>query len=390
MKRQLAILSGLLVMSSALISCGGAQEGSLLKIARDKVILVGVVPFEAPLLYQKGENWVGPDVEIVSEVTQKVNDALSKSGTAVKVDPFWVIKNKADGLLDAVKGGEVELAVAALGITEDRKDKVAFSEPYYTSELSVIINPVYKVLGAGDLAGKKIGIRDGTASAEFIRKKYTQSTVVPFSTVDEAALSLRRGEVDAVIADRLMAAYTLTAIAGVSHLELLPDVVGKIECGVVVRKGDRGMLSIVNSVISQVKDQGLYTKWIQEHLGDRLTRVEKRHTDRLERERKEVEPRNVVIEASREKGSKFDIYRVANLTFTLTRTKDRKVYRTSRVNFKGSVGYASVRVPPGTYVLYLNKFNFSPGSIIISPDSPSRLTYVLRWRRDETVELVRR
>ncbi len=100
---------------------------------------------------------------------------------------------------------------------------------------------------------------------------------MPFKTLDNAVLALRRGDVDAVIDDRNMAAYTLDTVPGMSHLEILPGTVGKIDCGVAMRKRDGDLRELVNEVITETKAEGQIAQWVSEHVGDRVAKVEGRH-----------------------------------------------------------------------------------------------------------------
>jgi hypothetical protein len=81
---------------------------------------------------------------------------------------------------------------------------------------------------------------------------------------------------------------------------------------------------------------------------------------------------------------------MANLTFTLTEEKSGQAYNSSRIDFKGSTGSASVTVPPGSYKLLVRKMNnWSPGIVVVQPSDPARLTIRIRLQRGGQVRITR-
>jgi len=284
----------------------------------------------------------------------------------------------------------VDIALGVFGITEARKELVTFSEPYYTSQLVLVINPTYQDARPNLLDGVDIGVREGTAVEELVREKFGGSTIVPFKSLDDAILALRRAEIGAVIDDQYMAGFALDTVPGVGHLEIVPGVVGTVDTAVAVQKKDTRLLVMINEVIAQVKAEDLYSQWLQEEAEAQLAKVQERHPERLERDRKAVLPRRVVIQLSKDNNNDFDIYRMANLTFTLTDEKSGQAYHSSRIDFQNRTGSASVTVPPGSYKLMVRKMNnWSPGVVVVQPSDPERLTIKIRLQRGGQVRMTR-
>ena len=205
---------------------------------------------------------------------------------------------------------------------------------------------------------------------------------MPFPTLDQAVLALKRTEIDALIDDRYMAAYSLANVPGVGHLEIVPGTIGTVECAVAVRNRDTALLEMVNEVIDKVNGEDLHGNWIQEAAGELMARIDQRHPDRLERQRKAEQPRRVVIRIRKDDNYDFDIYRMANLSFSLTDQDSGKSYYSSRIDFKNRVGFSSTTVPPGTYKISIPKMsNWTPGSVSIEPADPEQVTVTIRLGR---------
>ena len=368
-------------------SCSGeTSTATLNRMSKNRAVTMGSVPFEGPLLYQRGEDWIGPDAELGRLVAEKIAENL-EGGEGI--EGKWVGMQHAV-LATALANSEVDLVLGVFGITEARKELVTFSEPYYTSQLVLVINPSHRDSRTNLLDGMEVGVREGTAFEELVKEKFGGSTIVPFKSLDDAILALRRAEIGAVIDDQYMAAFALDTVPGVGHLEIVPEVVGTVDTAIAVQNKDTRLLGLINEVIAQVKAEDLYSQWLQGETEAQLAKIQERHPERLERERQAVLPRRVVIQVSKDSNNDFDIYRMANLTFTLTEEKSGQSYNSSRIDFQSSTGSASVTVPPGSYKLLVRRMNnWSPGVVVVQPSDPERLTIRIRLQRGGQVRMTR-
>ena len=386
-KKLLLTITALAILLSA--SCSDGASRTMDGIRLDKELVIGTVPFGAPLLYQSSQELVGPDAQLGQQILEKVRADIGEAAGTREIALRWSTRGY-DGLVGALENDQIDLVLGVFGINQERKERVAFSEPYYSSEAVLIINPLHQDIQIDRLDGRSIGVRAGTVIQQIVQEKFSKSTTVPFKTLDDAVLALKRSEVDAVVDDRNIAAYALDTVPGVAHLEIVPGVVETVDCGVAVRQEDEHLLGLVGEVISQLKSEDSYSQWLSEAAGDVVARVESRHPDRLEGERLAVEPRRLTIRVSKDKNYDFDIYRMANLSFRLTHQETGKVHNSSRIDFKGRVGVTSVTLVPGIYKLVLPKMNnWSPGAVQIRAKDPERVTVNIVLQRGGTVRMTR-
>lgn len=363
------IVVAVLLSSLLLLSCGGGAT-TVPDIQREKIAYVGTVPFEPPLLYQEEAALVGPDAELGQQIIEKLQETSdSMVDTAIKL--MWINRTYSS-LIPALKNHEVHFIMGVFGITEERKKEILFSEPYYTSELVLVVNPVHKAITPDQLGTANIGVREGTGIESFVKQKYASSKFTPFKTLDDAILALRRSEVDCVIDDKYMAAYSLQETPGAGHMDFGPEILGSIECGVGMRQGDKPLLDLVNQVIAENKSSGQYSSWLEQHSAGRVETVLARQQERLDQARKASEPRNVTIRVSRARNFTIDIYKMANLRFVLTNQSTGEKTSSSAIRFEGSTAVAAVTVPPGSYILALHRFNFR-ASVDIGPNDPKQV-----------------
>ena len=351
------------------------------RIKKEGVVKVVTIPHGGPLIYQKELDLVGMDAELAQRIVTRIGRVAIGPGQATDIKLHWITRSYGTWVA-ALENEEADLAVAVLGITDEAKTHIQFSEPYYTSVLVILINPAQRkdIESSENLGGTTIGVREDTAVHRLVEKQFPESKLLPLKTLDDGVLALRRGEVDAVIDDRYMAAYSLATVPGMSHLEMLPGVVGRLDCAVGMRKGEDDLLAVANEVVAEVKANDQVVQWISEHIGDRFAEVEGRHAARLENDREAARPRNVSIRVSKSANFSFDIYRLANLRFVLTNQDTSQTYRSSRISFQKSVGVSRATVPPGPYVLSLPKFRLKAG-VVIEPEDAGLVTVKIRLRR---------
>ena len=374
MKRKILLTACLTAVLVWYGSCGGAT-GALTSIRGDKAAYIGTVPFEAPLFYQKGTEMVGPDAELATRIVASIKSALSEPGRERQVTLRYITRSYST-LVPALENEEAHFVLGVFGISESRKKRVSFSKPYYTSQLGLAINPVLNDLRPELLKNVTVGVREGTVIEELVKQKFPGIKTSPFKAVDDSVLALRRGELDAIIDDRYMLAYSLYTVPGSKGLELVPGDVGTVECAVAVRKGDEELLKIVNDSIAKIQSEDLYAKWTAEHVGERLAKVEQRHAVRM---KQELGPRNIEIKVSKDASYNFDIYKMANLSFQLTNSKTGEKSRSSRIRFRSKVGRCSATIIPGNYTLSLPKFGFNQ-RIDITKDDPDKITFSIRLK----------
>lgn len=139
------------------LGCGGSQTAGN-KPAEKKELIVGTEPSFAPFEFpdKKSGEITGFDMELIKAMGKKAGFAK----VTVKGMGF-------DALIPALDAGNIDVAIAGMSITDARKQKVNFTDPYYESGLATLVrkdNTTIKSLN--DLKGKTIAVQLGTTGAE--------------------------------------------------------------------------------------------------------------------------------------------------------------------------------------------------------------------------------
>jgi len=282
MKKIITLAMALLmiaVLPLSLASCGGDE------------VIVQTNAYFAPFEYYDGTEIVGVDVEIMAKVGEK----LDKEVKFVNVEFAAIIDN--------VKAGEVcDAGAAGITITDERKDKVDFSIPYYTSVQYVIYakdaapeitNGTYILWDS--LAGKKLGVQtdttgwiyaDGeinaTADNDYGYDGVLYGTGTTLNCYDNAQLAadaIGANQIDYVIIDELPAQFITEKNDKLACLPLYykggegeEDSPVEEQYAICVTKGNKELLDAINSVLTDMlKDdangQNEIEKLIMKHMG---------------------------------------------------------------------------------------------------------------------------
>ena len=169
----------------------------------------------APYEFYKGENIVGLDVAIMSQVAVSLGKKLEVKDVVFDV----VATNVANSTGDAV-------GAAGITINDERKQIVDFSNVYSSSTL-VIVSENGQYSSVKDLAGKTVGVQEGTSGDLIISAAkgagYTYenedgqdvtvtaagATVKQYKQYALALQDLKNGRIDAILMDKIPAELML-------------------------------------------------------------------------------------------------------------------------------------------------------------------------------------
>ncbi len=229
-----------------LINFSIAYPQTLLKWAAD-------AESNAPYIFIDPKNsnkLIGFELEIAEQIAKQLN-LQSK-----------FVQNQWDGLIPGLYRGDYDIAINGLEITDDRKDAVNFSIPYYiTYEQLITMASNSEINSLIDCKAKRVGALKASL-AERILNEFGGINVKTYEGEINAILDLENGRLDAVLCDAPIALY----YANWNKKFRLPQKpIGKVEYGIAIRKDDFQMLAKVNSalqtMINDGKLRGILEKW---------------------------------------------------------------------------------------------------------------------------------
>ena len=106
-------------------------------------------------------------------------------------------------LLSSLTGGKVDMAIAGINPTDERKKSMDFSDNYLPTEQKVIIRKADadKFKKVEDLYGKTIGVQKSTTQEALAKDQIKDANIVGLAHVPEVVLELKQGKVDALVVE---------------------------------------------------------------------------------------------------------------------------------------------------------------------------------------------
>ena len=210
-------------------------------------------PFASP---DASGNWVGWEVDIINAV------CAAGQMQCVITPVAW------DGIIPSLTSGQIDVIMASMSITDERKQTIDFSDKYYNTPTVIVgTKGVEMAPTAEGLAGKIIGVQASTVHAAYVEKHFaaTAGEIKIYQTQDEANSDLAAGRIDATQADSIALDAFLATDAGAACCELKgavaddPEVLG-LGVGAGVRKGDDALREKINAAIKTIREDGTYDK----------------------------------------------------------------------------------------------------------------------------------
>ncbi len=192
-----------------------------------------------PYEFRQGKEVVGIDVEICKAIAKALGKEL-----AIEDVEF-------DSVLPSLIAGKAELAAAGITVTEDRKMQVDFSVPYVRTGIVFVYAKDKPFEKGEDAKGKKVGVQNGTTSADYVREYLGQEPQL-FDSPAKAFAALKAGKVDVMIADIEPARAVVKGQVGYA----ISDLLTVEEYAVAIKKGQPELLATINKVIQRLRDSG--------------------------------------------------------------------------------------------------------------------------------------
>ena len=230
------------------------EETTSPALADGKIIVASDVAYP-PFEFAPRTGPRGFDIDLMNEVAKRTG--LEVEYRNVQFDSL--IRGLTSDLFDAV--------ISGMTITDDRRQQVDFSEPYYNVDEALVVRSGSEIESTGDLENQSLGVQLGTMgqaeAAELLNAGDVEEVRTYEKTIDTAFAALEQGVVDGVIYD-LPAAQTEVEESD-GELELVEVIPTGSQYGIAFPK-DSPLIEPVNQALDEIKEDGtyeeIYEKWI--------------------------------------------------------------------------------------------------------------------------------
>ncbi|KTC37435.1 amino acid ABC transporter [Pseudomonas sp. ABAC61] len=174
-----------------------------------------------------------------------------------------IVAQDWEGIIPALMAKKYDAVVASMIATDERKKKIAFTNHYYRTPLSVAVPRDSDITDAQtDFKGRTVGAQASSTQAIYAEDHYgpAGADVKFYPTLDEANSDLAAGRVDGVIADKFpLLAWAESA--GKDCCKIIGDVNGTTaDASIAVRKEDNALRERLNQALDEIVADGTYKK----------------------------------------------------------------------------------------------------------------------------------
>ena len=243
MKQKVLVLVVVLLVASLVLSACAKPAG--IKIATDATF----APFEYT---DDAGNLVGFDVDLMNAIAEKAGFKFE-----------WV-NVPFDSVLAGLSECQYDAAIAAITISDERKQAMLFSSAYLDAGLVVVVNKeTTDIAGIDDLAGKTIAAQLGT-TGEMVAKDIADVDYKPYDSYELAFLELANKGVDAVIADNPLAMGYIAA--NPEKIMIVGDIVNSEQYGIAICKTNADLQAKIEAALKELIASGFVSDLAAEYI----------------------------------------------------------------------------------------------------------------------------
>lgn len=232
MKKKLLLLFVAMMTVLVLAACGSgndsssssegttSEEGS--SSESKQVLKVGMEAAYAPFNWTQNDDSNGAvpisgskefaggyDVEIAKRIAEGLGMELK------------IVKTDWDGLIPSLQTGVIDVVIAGMSPTEERKQSIDFSDNYYTSDYVIVVKkdgPYANAKSIHDFEGAKVTGQLGTTHYDVIDQMTGVQKQVAANDFGQMRVQLASGAIDAYVSERPEGISAEYAIEGFTYI----------------------------------------------------------------------------------------------------------------------------------------------------------------------------
>lgn len=253
----------------ALTACGNTsgsadraatEKSSALQEIKDSgKLVVGTCadypPYEWHLVQDGEDKIIGFDIDIA----QAIADEL---GVALEVQDM-----DFDGLIPALSTGKIDMIIAGMNPTEERKQSVAFTDVYFTQKDVLVIKSedAEDIRSEDDLKKASVATQKATIQETYLLENFPDAEIKSVPKLNTAVLYLVTGKADAVLMVETVGRRYVEENEGLEIADF--DVASTPnESAIAVAKDSEDFLDAVNDILDEMEDSGQIEELIRTNI----------------------------------------------------------------------------------------------------------------------------
>ncbi|CAG9620774.1 transporter substrate-binding domain-containing protein [Sutcliffiella rhizosphaerae] len=261
--KKFSIITLFSILTLIIAACGTSNDGTTGNGSGDgdgeaTTYRVGIDTTYPPFEFEKDGEYTGIDIDLITAIAED-------QGFEIDFNPM-----DFGGIIPAMQAGQLDLAIAGMSITEERKNVVDFSNPYFEAGLTLVVkNDTTDIEAIEDLEGKKVAVKTGTTGATFAQNSADEYgfEIVQFNDSPAMFQEVANGNADALIEDYPVIAYAIAQ--NDLGLQTVGDRLNGDQYGIAVLKGQNAdLLEKINTGLENLRESGKYDEILNKYLGE--------------------------------------------------------------------------------------------------------------------------
>ncbi|MDO5058372.1 MAG: basic amino acid ABC transporter substrate-binding protein [Neisseria sp.] len=253
MFKKTAVLAGIAALMLAACSKEPAQQNAAAPaLDSDKTYIVATDAAYAPFEYMEGDKVVGFSRDILAAAGEKAG---------IK---FEFVNTPFEGIFANVDKGDSDVALASITITDERKEKVDFTDPYYQATQMIVTGAKGKdIKKFEDLKTHSVSVQNGTTADLILQDLQGKDSqlIRRFENMPLAFKELSAGGVDATVGDDGVVKHFVANNPDTDYNMFVDPGFPKEEYGFALKKGrSDGLREKINEGLAAIKADGTYAK----------------------------------------------------------------------------------------------------------------------------------
>ncbi|MBP2076407.1 transporter substrate-binding domain-containing protein [Oceanobacillus polygoni] len=261
--RKISLISLMFAFALFLAACGTSNDSPEDNNASDsdsagdgEVYSVGIDVTYPPFEYQEGGDYKGIDIDLIHAIAED-------QGFEIELEAM-----DFGGIIPAMQAGQLDIAIAGMSITDERKEIVDFSEPYFEAGITLVVNENNDTITrVEDLEGQTVAVKNGTSGAKWAEDNKGDYGFDTIQVSDSTSMfqEVTNGTADALIEDYPVIAYAIATDD--LNLKIVGDRLNGDFYGIAVLKGENGeLLQKINDGLANLRENGEYDEIINTYI----------------------------------------------------------------------------------------------------------------------------
>lgn len=263
------IMRGLLLsfLSIVLVACGNGSttedEAEVSETVSGDIIYIGMEAAYPPYNWtQSDDSNGGLPIQNSNEFANGYDVQIAKRISEETGRPVEIVKTSWDGLVPALQSDKIDLIIAGMTPTSERREAIDFTDSYYDVKFTMVMkegSPYENATGINDFEGARVSGQQGTLHYDILNQLEDADVQQALKDFSSLRVALQSDKIDAYVSEYPEAVSATSAIEGLTFVELedsftMPEGTEDY-LAIGIKPGNDELLNAVNEILSGISEE---------------------------------------------------------------------------------------------------------------------------------------